>query len=211
MSIGLLEELPNQDKSTDSQQAESSTVAGISIRDSKGKEYDTIHLVFDRYNLASSLKEATRERRQDGKTITDYYMEESTDVGKVTANSFCQVPAPNNELTDLPLGLIGFFDLLPALLVISPNMPRFLLTRLMSCTNFLSPNAFYIGFQHLSAWRSATECAPSYLTDHCRPVSDLAFRRALRSSFRGEFLVPRVRSALKQLRASPVIGTPNLE
>src|SRR6218665_3313207 len=110
MSIGLLEELPNQDKSTDSQQAESSTVAGISIRDSKGKEYDTIHLVFDRYNLASSLKEATRERRQDGKTITDYYMEESTDVGKVTANSFCQVPAPNNELTDLPLGLIRRLD-----------------------------------------------------------------------------------------------------
>src|SRR6218665_760081 len=67
--MSIPEELPNQDKSTDSQQAESSTVAGISIRDSKGKEYDTIHLVLDRYNLTSSLKEATQERRQDGKPI----------------------------------------------------------------------------------------------------------------------------------------------
>src|SRR6218665_356527 len=61
---------------------------GISIRDSKGKECDTIHLVFDRYNLTSSLKEATWERRQDGKPITDYHMEESTDVGEVTAKQF---------------------------------------------------------------------------------------------------------------------------
>src|SRR6218665_567867 len=38
-------------------------------------------LVFDRYNLTSSLKEARRERRQDGKPITDYHMEEST-LGK---------------------------------------------------------------------------------------------------------------------------------
>src|SRR6218665_2364768 len=67
--MSILEELPNQDKSTDSQQAESSTVAGIYIRDSKGKEYDTIHLVFDHYNLTSSLKEATPERRQDGRDV----------------------------------------------------------------------------------------------------------------------------------------------
>src|SRR6218665_299048 len=84
----ILDELSNQDKSTDSQQSEISTVAGISIRDSKEKEYDTIHLVFDRYNLTSSLKEATRKRRQDGKPITDYHMEESTYVEKVTAKQF---------------------------------------------------------------------------------------------------------------------------
>src|SRR6218665_786857 len=86
--MSILKELPNQDKSTDSQQPESSTVAGISIRDSKGKEYDTIHLVFDRYNLTSLLKEATRERRHDSKPITDYHMEESMHVGKVTAKQF---------------------------------------------------------------------------------------------------------------------------
>ena len=55
-------------------------------------------------------------------------------------------------------------------------------------------------------WRSVTGCAPSYLTDLCRLVSDLASRRALRSSARGELLVPRARSALKQRRAFSVIG-----
>src|SRR6218665_2124364 len=55
-------------------------------------------------------------------------------------------------------------------------------------------------------WRSVNGCAPSYLTDLCRPVSDLASRRALRSLARGELLVPRARSALKQRRAFSVIG-----
>src|SRR6218665_2333359 len=54
-------------------------------------------------------------------------------------------------------------------------------------------------------WRSVTGCAPSYLTDLCRPVSDLASRRPLRSSARGELLVPQARSALKQRRAFSVI------
>jgi len=45
-------------------------------------------------------------------------------------------------------------------------------------------------------WRSVTGCGPSYMTDLCWPVSDLAFRRALRSSAHGELLVPRARSAL---------------
>ena len=43
-------------------------------------------------------------------------------------------------------------------------------------------------------------------TDFCRPVSDLASRRALRSSARGELLVPRARSALN-LRATKEGGT----
>src|SRR6218665_3330856 len=58
--MSILDELPNQNKSTDSQQAKSSTVAGISIRDSKGTEYDAIYLVFHPYNLTSSLKETSR-------------------------------------------------------------------------------------------------------------------------------------------------------
>src|SRR6218665_3423355 len=56
-------------------------------------------------------------------------------------------------------------------------------------------------------WRSVTGFASSYLTDFCRLVSDLAFRRALRSSARCELLVPRARSALKQRRAFSVIGS----
>src|SRR6218665_194862 len=55
-------------------------------------------------------------------------------------------------------------------------------------------------------WRSVTGCDPSYFTDLCRPVSDLASRRALCSSNRGELLVPRAHSALKQHRAFSVIG-----
>src|SRR6218665_1974721 len=112
-------------------------------------------------------------------------------------------------LVGLPLDLIGvltgLFDLLPALLVISPNMPRFLLTCVMSCTGFLSPDAFLYRISAL-IWRSVTGCAPSYLTDLYWPVSDLASRRALRSSARGELLVPRAHSALKKRRAFSVIG-----
>ena len=55
-------------------------------------------------------------------------------------------------------------------------------------------------------WHSATGCAPSYLTDLCRPVSDLASRRALRSSACGELLVPQARSAIKQRQAFSVSG-----
>jgi len=49
-------------------------------------------------------------------------------------------------------------------------------------------------------------CAPSYLSDLCRPASDLASRRALRSSAKGELIVPRARLCLKQHRAFLVVG-----
>src|SRR6218665_46176 len=89
-------------------------------------------------------------------------------------------------------------------------MPRFLLTCVMSCTGFLSPNAFCIGF----VWRAVTGCAPSYLTDLCTvgrfQIYNVASRRALSSSGCGELLVPRARSALKQGRAFSVIGPSTL-
>jgi len=56
------------------------------------------------------------------------------------------------------------------------------------------------------AWRSVTGWSPSYLTDLCRSVSDLASRRALRSSARGELLIPRASPSLKLRRAFSVIG-----
>src|SRR6218665_2718172 len=90
----ILDELPNQDKSTDSQQSEISTVAGISIRNSKEKEYDAIHLVFDRYNLTSSLKEATRDRRQDGFQLLITTRRTARMLGKLTHNRLCQAQAP---------------------------------------------------------------------------------------------------------------------
>ena len=55
-------------------------------------------------------------------------------------------------------------------------------------------------------WRCLAGCAPSYLSDLCRPVSDLAPRQALRSSAKGELLVPRASLCLKQRRAFSVVG-----
>ena len=54
--------------------------------------------------------------------------------------------------------------------------------------------------------RCVLGCALSYLRDLCRPVSDVAARRALRSTTRGELLVPRARLAIKQRRAFSVVG-----
>src|SRR6218665_3229586 len=63
-------------------------------------------------------------------------------------------------------------------------------------------------------WRSVTGCAPSYLTDLCRPVSDLASRRALRSSARVSswFLGPALRlsSVELSLLLAPPLGMNSL-
>src|SRR6218665_1511560 len=50
--------------------------------------------------------------------------------------------------------------------------------------HWFSVSQHSLGLYRVSAlvWRSVTGCAPSYLTDLCRLVSDLASRRALRSS-----------------------------
>ena len=67
--------------------------------------------------------------------------------------------------------------------------------------------------QHISyriaalVWWCLTVCAPSYVSDLCRPGSDLASCRALCSSDRVEFLVPWACSVLKQCRALSVIGS----
>ena len=58
--------------------------------DSKCSDYDEVHLVFDRNDLPTSLKEATRERRQGGKPATAYHVEDNTPVGKVSAKQFLQ-------------------------------------------------------------------------------------------------------------------------
>jgi len=49
-------------------------------------------------------------------------------------------------------------------------------------------------------------CAPSYLRDLCRPVSDVVARRALRSAVTGQLLVPRARLTARQRRAFSVAG-----
>jgi len=60
---------------------------------------DEVHLVFDRYDLPTSLKEATRERRQGGKPATAYHVEDNVPVGKVSAKQFLSSTTTKNELT----------------------------------------------------------------------------------------------------------------
>jgi hypothetical protein len=54
--------------------------------------------------------------------------------------------------------------------------------------------------------RCIVGCAPSYLRDLCRPVSDVVARRALRSATTGQLLVPRARLAARQRRAFSIAG-----
>ena len=70
----------------------------ISILDSKCSGYDEVHLVFDRYDLPSSLKEATRQRRQGGKPATSYHVVDNTPVGKVSAEQFLSNTTTKDEL-----------------------------------------------------------------------------------------------------------------
>ena len=67
--------------------------------DSKCSDYDEVHLVFDRYDLPISLKEATRERRRGGKPTTAYHVEDNTPVGKVSAKQFLSSTTTKHELT----------------------------------------------------------------------------------------------------------------
>jgi len=71
----------------------------IATLDSKCREYDELHLVFDRYDLPTSLKEATRERRQGRKPATAYLVTDNTQTGKVSAKQFLSSTATKDELT----------------------------------------------------------------------------------------------------------------
>src|SRR6218665_3193615 len=100
-------------------------------------------------------------------------------------------------LVGLPLGLIGRLDrvLLPADRLIF-HIPKYasVSAYMRDILHWIPVPQRIVYMISALVWRSVTGCAPSYLTDLCRPVSDLASRRALRSSARGELLVPRARS-----------------
>ena len=69
------------------------------VFDSKCGDYDEVHLVFDRYDVATSLKKATRERRQAGKPATSYHVAYNTPVGKVSVKQFLSSAKTKDELT----------------------------------------------------------------------------------------------------------------
>lgn len=67
--------------------------------DSKCSDYDEVHLVFDRYDIPTSLKEATREKRQGGKPATAYHVTDNTPVSKMSAKQFLSSTTTKDELT----------------------------------------------------------------------------------------------------------------
>ena len=71
----------------------------IATLESKVKEYEEIHLVFDRYDLLISLKAATRQSRQGDRAATVYRVEDNTPVGKVSAKQFLSSVSTKNEFT----------------------------------------------------------------------------------------------------------------
>ena len=71
----------------------------IATLESKVKEYEEIHLVFDCYDLLISLKAATRQRRQGDRAATVYHVEDNTPVGKVSAKQFLSSVSTKNEFS----------------------------------------------------------------------------------------------------------------
>src|ERR1043165_2332653 len=111
-------------------------------------------------------------------------------------------------LLAFPLGFCGdwieFYARLLVLLEDFLSSLLSLLTYVICCTGCLSQRISYRTAAVVS--RCVLGCAPSYLRDLCRPVSDVVARRALRSTTRGELIVPRARLAIKQRRAFSVVG-----
>jgi len=112
-------------------------------------------------------------------------------------------------LAGLLLGLIGRLDrVLQSAARLIGHIPKYISVSAYMCDvlHWLPVSQRILYRIAALVWRCLTSCSPSYLTELCKLVSDLASRRALHSLARGELLVPRARSALKQRRAFSVIG-----
>ena len=66
-------------------------------------DYDKVHLVFDRYDPRTSLKESTRERSQGGKPVIMYHVADNTPVGKVSAKQFKAVSVRQPKMNSLSI------------------------------------------------------------------------------------------------------------
>src|SRR6218665_755169 len=137
----------------------------------------------------------------------------SHDAAVVLVHAFVTIRIDHScsVLVGLPVGLVGRLDRVPRSAArLIGHIPKYASVSaymyMRDVLHWLPVSQSILYRISALVWRSVTGCAPSYLTDLCMPVSDLASRRALRSSARGELLVPRARSALKQRRAFPVIG-----
>jgi len=65
----------------------------------KCSDYDKFHLVFDRYDLRTSLKKSTREIRQGGKPVITYHVANNTPVEKVSVKQFLSSATTKDKLT----------------------------------------------------------------------------------------------------------------
>ena len=112
-------------------------------------------------------------------------------------------------LVGLPLGVLGRLDrVLRSAARLIGRIPKFApVSAYMRDVLHWRPESQRISYRIAAmVSRCVLGCAPYYLRDLCRPVSDVAARRALRSTTRGELIVPRARLAIKQRRAFSVVG-----
>ena len=112
-------------------------------------------------------------------------------------------------LVGLPLGVLGRLDrVLRSAARLIGRIPKFgSVSAYMRDVLHWLPVAQRISYRIASlVSRSILGCAPSYLRNLCRPVSDVVARRALRSATTGQLLVPRARLTARQRRAFSVAG-----
>ena len=112
-------------------------------------------------------------------------------------------------LTGLPLGVLGRLDrVLRTAARLIGRLPKF-----SPVSAYMRDVLHWLPVSQRISYRIAalvSRCilgsAPSYLRSVCRPVSDVAARRVLRSATRGGLLVPRARLVTAQRRAFSIVG-----
>src|SRR6218665_3836379 len=114
-------------------------------------------------------------------------------------------------LVGLPLGLIGRLDwILRSAARLIGHIPKYasVSAYMRDVLHWLPVSQRILYTISALVWRSVTGCAPSYLTDLCRLVSDLASRSALRSLAHGELLVPGPTLRLSSVEPSLLLALP---
>lgn len=88
--------------------------------DSKCREFDEHQIVFNRYDLPTSLKEATRERRQGGNPATGYLVTDNAQIDQMSAKQFLCSTATKDELTVyLAKKSLHHFDVEPKVFIVT--------------------------------------------------------------------------------------------
>ena len=79
--------------------------------------------MFDRYDLRTSLKESTRERRQGGKPVITYHVANNTPVEKVSAKQFLSSTISSSSACP-ELERSGFHEVLPVFSILGASLSR---------------------------------------------------------------------------------------